>query len=167
MTLRRAGIIMMTLIAVCAVCVEGALRTWPGTIKRQIGQPRALSRRVEPVTSPRAAIGGPANGVYCAAPWDNGIAVHDLGFIPAGFNVSVTVESFSDNFNPVAAVLVPSIGQMAGNTIKTTTFYDDDSGGDGDPQVDFVAPQAGTYLLMVNDLTDTTPGCYRYQMLLR
>ena len=59
-----------------------------------------------------------------------------------------------------------SIGQAAGNTIKTTTFYDDDSGGEGDALVTFVAPQAGTYLLMVNDLTDATVGCYRYQIVI-
>ena len=97
---------------------------------------------------------------------DNGIAVHNLGFVPPGLKVSVTVESYSEGFNPVAAVLVASIGQAAGNTIKTATFYDDDSGGEGDALVAFVAPQAGTYLLMVNDLTDTTVGCYRYQVVI-
>jgi hypothetical protein len=82
-------------------------------------------------------------------------------------NVTITVESVSDDFNPAAAVVVPLLGQPAGNTIKTTTFYDDDSGGDRDPRVEFVAPQAGTYLLMVNDLTDVTAGCYRYQVVVR
>lgn len=166
MTLQRAGLVVTTMLVVYGVGADGAQRGWPVTAKKQAAQFAAI-QRAEPITGPRAAIGGPANGLYCAAPWDNGIAVHDLGFIPAGFNVSVTVEGFSDNLNPVAAVLVPSIGQPAGNTIKTTTFYNDDSGGDGDARVEFVAPQAGTYLLMVNDLTDATPGCYRYQMLLR
>ena len=60
--------------------------------------------------------------------------------------------------------LITGFGQPAGNTIKTTTFYDNDSGGDGDPRIEFVTPQAGTYLLMVNDLTDEALGCYRYQV---
>jgi len=62
---------------------------------------------------------------------------------------------------------VPSLGQAAGNAVKTTTFYDDDSGGDRDPRIEFVAPQAGTYLLLVNDLTDASLGCYRYQVVVR
>lgn len=54
--------------------------------------------------------------------------------------------------------MAPTIGQGAGNTIKTTTFYDDDSGGNRHPRVRFVAPQDGTYLLLVNDLTDAVIG---------
>ena len=68
---------------------------------------------------------------------------------------------------PPIAAIAPSIGHSAANTITTTTFYDDDSGGDSDPRVEFVAPQDGTYLLKVNDLTDATVGCYRYQVMLR
>jgi hypothetical protein len=162
---RKTGIVAVAMFVACST-VEGGQQTWPGIGKKQV-RPQGATSRVGPVVGPRAAIGGGANGVYCTAPWDNGIALHDLGFIPAGRNVSVTVEGVSDNFNPVAAVLVPSIGQVAGNAIKTTTFYDDDSGGDSDPRVDFVAPQAGTYLLMVNDLTDAAVGCYRYQVVVR
>lgn len=166
MTFRTAGIAVLALVAY-TISVEGGQRTWPGVSKKQVWQPQRVTNRAEPVVRPRAEIGGGANGLYCTAQWDNGISVHELGFIPAGLNVSVTVESYSENFNPVAAVLVSSIGQVAGNTIKTTTFYDDDSGGDRDPRVEFVAPQAGTYLLMVNDLTDATVGCYRYQVIVR
>lgn len=165
MQFRTAGIVLFALVAY-SITVEGGQRQLPGSGKKQVWHSQRVTNRAEPIVRPRASIGGGSNGVYCSEQWDNGIAVHDLGFVPAGRNVSVTVESYSEGFNPVAAVLVASIGQAAGNTIKTTTFYDDDSGGEGDALVSFVAPQAGTYLLMVNDLTDTTVGCYRYQVVI-
>jgi hypothetical protein len=120
---------------------------------------------VRPLTvRPRASIGGAANGIYCPDMVDDAIGVHDLGWVPAGLNVTVTVESFVDNaFDPVAAVLVASLGEKAANNIKTTTFYDNDSGGDKDASISFVAPQQGTYLLLVSDFSGKTPGCYRYQ----
>ncbi|MGH9255490.1 MAG: hypothetical protein ACRD3C_13095 [Vicinamibacterales bacterium] len=164
---RTVGIAILAVFVACVVGVEGVQRSWLGLGKKQTLRPTRATSTVGPVVGPRASIGGGANGVYCTAPWTNGIAVHDLGFMPAGFNITVTVESFSENFNPVAAVVVPALGQLAGNTIKTTTFYDDDSGGDQDPRLEFVAPQDGTYLLMVNDLTDGAVGCYRYQVMAR
>lgn len=166
MTFRKSPIMVIALVVACVAGAEAGQRR-PAVGKKQVIRPQGATGRVEPIVRPRAEIGGGANGIYCTAQWDNGITVHDLGFIPAGQNVSITVESYIDNFNPVAAVLVASIGQGAGNTIKTTTFYDDDSGGDRDPRIEFVAPQAGTYLLLVNDLTDATVGCYRYQMVIR
>jgi hypothetical protein len=149
------------------VGVAGAQRGWAVRGKAGILRSSRATNRVGPAANTSASVGGGANGMYCTSPWTNGIAVHDLGLIPAGFNVTVTVEGFSDNFNPAAAVVVSTIGQPAGNTIKTTTFYDDDSGGEGDPRVEFVSPQDGTYLLMVNDLTDGPVGCYRYQVVVR
>lgn len=167
MTYRTIGMAFVALFVTCAASVEGVQRAWLGLGKKQTIRPGAVTRVAEPVVRPRAEIGGGANGVYCTQPWTNGVTVHDLGFIPAGFSVTVTVESFSAELNPVAAVLVPSLGQPAGNTLKTTTFYDDDSGGDRDARIDFVAPQDGTYILMVNDVTDGAVGCYRYQAHIR
>jgi len=115
---------------------------------------------------PQASIGPDANGLYCTSPMENGVGIHDLGGIPAGVHVVVTVESYSDGFDPVAAVVVPQIGQKASNTIKLTNFYDNDSGGEGDSRIDFVAPQEGNYILVVGDLTDANVGCYRYQVLI-
>lgn len=164
MTVYTRGLAFLGICALCATVVEGQQAGWSPR-KKQISRPTSTPGRVGAVSRPRAEIGGAANGLYCTAPWTNGVAVHDLGYIPTGFNVSVTVESFSPEFNPAAAVLVASLGQPAANTIKTTTFYDDDSGGDRDPRITFVAPQDGTYLLMVNDVTDGVTGCYRYQVM--
>jgi hypothetical protein len=119
------------------------------------------------VSGPQASIGGAANGVYCTPPTDNGVGIHHLGGIPAGLSVTVTVESYSDGFNPAAAVVVAMVGEKAANSVKVATFYDNDSGGEGDSKIAFVAPQTGDYILLVGDYTDTTAGCYRYEVGLR
>jgi len=96
---------------------------------------------------------------------EGAVGVHDLGWVPAGVNVEVNVESYTINaaFDPVASVVVATLGVPGGNNIKTTTFYDNDSGGNKDAKVTFVAPQAGTYILLVTDNSGTSGGCYRYQ----
>ena len=147
----------------CAVFVastDAGQHRWKG--------PARASVRAEPIRpvaiGPRASIGGGSAGVYCPDMTEAAVGVHDLGWIPAGMNLAVTVESYSDNgFDPVAGVIVPSLGSPAGNTLKTATFYDNDSGGDRDARVSFTTPQAGTYLLVVTDYAGKTPGCYRYQ----
>lgn len=127
--------------------------------------PAKASGRAEPIrptaTNP---VSRSANGVYCPDMSDDAAGVHDLGWLPSGFNVAITVESYSENaFDPVAAVIVASVGQKAGNAVKVTTFYDNDSAGDKDAKVSFVTPQAGTYLLLVTDFPGQSGGCYRYQ----
>ena len=127
--------------------------------------PGKASSRAEPIrptaTSP---VGRSANGVYCPDMSDDAVGVHDLGWLPSGLNVAITVESYSENaFDPVAAVIVASVGQKAGNAVKVTTFYDNDSAGDKDAKVSFVTAQAGTYLLLVTDFPAQSGGCYRYQ----
>ena len=145
--------------------IEAAQRGWILPLKASAGStPGARSKTL--IARPQAAIGGDANGVYCVHPSDNGVGIHDIGALPAGLHVVVTVESYSDGFNPVAAVVVPTLGEKAANTIKVATFYDNDSGGESDAKIDFVTPQAGNYVLFVGDFTDATTGCYRYQLLI-
>jgi len=127
--------------------------------------PARAASRVEPIrptaTNP---VSRSANGIYCPDMTDDAVGVHDLGWLPSGFNVAITVESYTENaFDPVAAVIVASVGQKAGNEVKVTTFYDNDSAGDKDAKVSFVTPQAGTYLLLVSDFPGQSGGCYRYQ----
>lgn len=147
-----------------ACCVPAALAqqphrkplpstTAPGSLRPSLIQPRAVA--------------GPAAGVYCPDMTEGAFGVHDLGWIPAGLNVEVNVESFSDGFDPVATVFVATMGTPGANTVKMTTFYDNDSGGGKDAKVTFVAPQAGTYVLLVADISGDKPGCYRYQAAVR
>ena len=149
--------IVATVLAVmCCVALTADQRGWVLSTK---SAGAAVSR-------PQASIGGPANGVYCTSLGENGVSVQDLGGLPAGLHVQITVQSVTTNngFNPVAAVVVARLGTAAANTIQTSTFYDDDSGGGQDPRLDFVTPFGGIYLLLVNDQSDTVAGCYRYQV---
>jgi hypothetical protein len=119
------------------------------------------------VARPQAQIVNSANGMYCTPAIENGVDIHDIGGLSAGLHVTVTVQSFSDGFDPAAAVIGAMVGQKAGNTVKTATFYDNDSGGNKDAMIDFVTPQTGNYLLVVGDYTDVTTGCYRYEVVIR
>jgi hypothetical protein len=139
-------------------------------VRARLGSPTEIVGRCATgavIVRPQAEIGGQANGIYCTPPTTNGVGVHDLGGLPSGLNVTVTVEALSDAFDPAAAVLLPMVGEGAGNNVKTTTFYDNDSGGEKDAKIAFVTPQSGNYILVVNDYTDATAGCYRYEVILR
>ena len=156
----KITIATLAVIACCAA-VEADQRGWVMPMKTSGFASLAITR-------PQASIGGPSNGLYCTSPTENGVTVSDLGSLPAGLHVQITIQSLTttNGFNPVAAVVVARMGAKAGNTIQTSTFYDDDSGGVQDPRLDFVTPFGGNYLLLVNDNTDATIGCYRYQMVI-
>ena len=132
------------------------------------GSHSSLVPRSRPTSaSLRAQVGTNANGIYCTPLTENGVGIHHLGSVPAGLHIIVTIESFSEDFDPVAAVIVSKVGEKAGNNVRVATFYDNDSGGEGDPRVDFVTPQEGDYLLLVGDYTDAAVGCYRYEVSIR
>lgn len=160
--LTTAAALLVCLMLVAAG-MEAAQRGWVLPLKASgsIGPaPRLGFLRA----SPRATVGSDANGVYCTSPSDNGVGIHDIGAIPNGLHVVITVESYSDGFDPVAAVVAPTLGQKASNNVHITTFYDNNSGGGSDSKIDFVTPQAGNYILLVGDYPDTVVGCYRYQV---
>ena len=120
---------------------------------------------IRPITVRPQAIGLGSNGIYCPDMSDGAVGVHDLGWIPAGLNVTATVEnSTMTAFDPAAAVIVATVGEVAGNAVKTTTFYDNDSAGEKNARITFVTPVQGTYLLLVTDFPGKLPGCYRYQV---
>lgn len=119
------------------------------------------------VARPQASIVGPANGLYCTPATDNGVGVHDLGGLAAGLRVTVTVDSYNSGFDPVAAVVGATMGLGAGDTIRTVTFYDNDSGGEKDSRIEFVTPHSGNYFLLVGDYPDAVTGCYRYEVVIR
>jgi hypothetical protein len=160
----KSGITAGAIIGLVVLFAAGmeAQRNWVMKLKSSSWARATQTRYL--VTRPRATVGGEANGIYCTSPVENGVGVHDLGGIPTGMRVVVTVESYSDGFDPVAAVVVPTIGSKASNNVRLTNFYDNDSGGDGDARIEFVTPQGGVYILLVNDFTDEEVGCYRYQV---
>ena len=85
------------------------------------------------------------------------------------FVLSHFVESYTTDpaFDPVASVVVASLGVPGGGNVKTANFYDNDSGGNKDAKITLVTPQAGTYILLVTHNSGKTGGCYRYQASIR
>jgi len=165
MTGRAAALGFALALALFAAGIEASQRGWVLAMKAPAE--RTNPGRADSIAiGPQASIGGDAGGIYCVTPVENGVRTHDLGGLPAGIRVVVTVEGFTQGFDPVAAVSVVSLGEKAANNVKVTNFYDNDSGGEGDARIDFVTPQAGIYLLHVGDFTDATAGCYRYHVLL-
>lgn len=165
---RSARIMRLTLLTASVVVTVGgslhAQRAWQGRAK-PVARPSSISSGLVRPIRPHAEISGPADGIHCTAATDNGVGVHNLGFIPSGVPLAITVESFSSqDFDPVAAVVVATLGENGGNNVRTTTYYDDNAGGDKDPRIELVTPVGGTYLLLVNDLRDAVVGCYRYQV---
>lgn len=123
-----------------------------------------------PVTSiPQALSGAASSGLYCPDMADHAVGVHELGWLPTGVSITVIVSrsSASTELDPVAALVVVSMGSTAGNTIKPTTYYDNDSGGEKDAKLDIVTTQEGTYMLLVGDNSGSAGGCYRYQVSVR
>ena len=162
---------MQKIVAVLTLTL-GVLALASGTATAQ--HPQTPSRKssnqvapVRPITGPQAAISGPASGIYCPDMADKAVGLHDLGWLPAGRAVTVVVEAISGAFDPVATVMVVSLGVPSGGAAKATTFYDNDSGGDKDPQIAFTTPQDGTYLLLVGENSGSGGGCYRYQVSVR
>jgi len=157
---RRTTTVTFGVALLIGVTIQAAQHGWVVSLKPSERQGAAIVR-------PQAEIGGLANGIYCTPLTINGVGVHDIGGLPSGVSVTVTVKGLTEGFDPVAAVVVPMLGEPAGNNIRTATYYDNDSGGDRDAKITFVTPQSGNYILFVNDYTDKTTGCYRYEVSLR
>ena len=163
MNTKHIGVIVTLGCVLLGASIQAGQHLWKSPAK-----PSGQSEAIRPVTVRPQSIGGGSNGIYCPDMTEDAVGVHDLGWLPAGRNVTVLVESnVSNGFDPVAAVVVATLGEKAGNTVKTNTFYDNDSGGDKNARVSFVTPQNGTYLLLVTDYPGKSPGCYRYQVDIR
>lgn len=159
MKIAHIGVIVMLACGLGVATAVAAQHDWT---------PARTADALRPTLIQPHAVLGPATGVYCPDMSEGAFGVHDLGWVPAGLNVEVNVESYSRNdFDPVAGVVVATMGVPGANAIKTTTFYDNDSGGGKDVRITFVTPQAGTYVLFVTDNSGKTSGCYRYQASIR
>ena len=147
---------------VLAASTEGRQHHWTQSTNRA-----GEAEPARPITISPRAIFGASNGIYCPDMSENAVGMHDLGWLPAGINVQVTVAvsgPATSTFDPVAAVVVAGVGATAGGTVKTTTFYDNDSGGGKDPKITLVTPQKGTYFLLIGENSGSGGGCYRYQV---
>lgn len=91
-----------------------------------------------------------------------GANTHHLGYVPAGTRIVVT---FVSDFDPVAAVTIMQMGSGAPNGARASYLYDDDSGGNLEPELRFNPEHSGTAVLHVSKYSQSegSGGCYFYK----
>jgi hypothetical protein len=128
--------------------------------QKKVKEPVSIT---EPAPQPVPASdlpGGARTGFYCLPTGGRSGGVHDLGFIFEGQRVIIRIDRDRSGFDPIAIVRGSDFDSGGGGFFR----YDDDSGGDMDPLIDFVAPFNGTYVLHVREFGGDDFGCYRYRV---
>ena len=108
------------------------------------------------------AISGLASSARnCVGP--SGANVHALGWVPAASRVVIT---FTSDFDPVASTTLMQMGQDAPDGRARASFvFDDDGGGNLEPELRFTTEYAGTVVLHVSKFSaDRAAGCYFYKV---
>ncbi len=119
-------------------------------------------------SAPSAAVSGPmaiaglaSSGRQCIGP--SGANVHSIGWVPSNSRVTVT---FSSDFDPVAAITNMQMGLEAPDGRARSSFvYDDDGGGNLEPELRFTTSFSGTLVLHVSKFSESrVAGCYFYKV---
>jgi hypothetical protein len=108
------------------------------------------------------AISGTASSARnCIGP--SGANVHALGWVPSNSRVVIT---FTSDFDPVASTTLMQLGQDAPDSRARASFvYDDDSGGNLEPELRFTTAYSGTLVLHVSKFSaEREAGCYFYKV---
>ncbi len=101
---------------------------------------------------------GPRTGQYYLPSGYFAVGTHDLGVFIAGQTVTLEVESTTSGMDLIAVMDEPDV------TVNRGRFFaDDESGGDHDPALRFVAPVTGNYTLRIRDLNQRS-GFYGYRV---
>lgn len=136
------------------------------TAAAQSGKPSKVVPRVftDDTQGVMALSGLASSARHCVGP--TGSNVHDIGWVPASSQVTVT---FSSDFDPVAAISVMQLGQDAPDRVARASFVsDDDSGGNLEPELRFTTSFPGTVVLHVSKLVPAREaGCYFYKVEVR
>jgi hypothetical protein len=125
------------------------------------GKPAKVFPRSGDRSSALAISGTASSARNCVG--DAGANVHALGFVPANSRVVIT---FTSDFDPVASTTLLQLGQDAPDTRARASFvYDDDSGGNLEPELRFTTGYSGTLVLHVSKYSaDSEAGCYFYKV---
>ena len=100
--------------------------------------------------------GRPSTLIGCAG--GNFYNAHALGFAPARTRIRVDILS-GDGIDPVATAAILQMGALAPDNSRMSFVYDDDSGGNLDPRLDFTTEFDGNLVLSVGSF-DGSFGCY-------
>ena len=108
------------------------------------------------------AISGMASSARnCIGP--SGANVHGIGWVPANSRIVIT---FTSDFDPVASTTLMQMGQDAPDSRARASFvYDDDTGGNLEPELRFTTSYSGTLVLHVSKFSaEREAGCYFYKV---
>jgi hypothetical protein len=83
---------------------------------------------------------------------------HPLGFTTARTRVKVDIIS-GDGIDPMASLVVLQMGPNAPDTVRAQYVFDDDSGGNLDPRIEFTTNYDGNLILSVGSFSGSF-GCY-------
>jgi hypothetical protein len=122
--------------------------------------PKQLAPSAE-VSGPMAISGLASSGRQCVGP--SGANVHSIGWAPSNSRVTIT---FTSDFDPVASVTNMQMGLDAPDGRARSSFvYDDDSGGNLEPELRFTTSFSGTLVLHVSKFSESrAAGCYFYKV---
>jgi hypothetical protein len=124
-------------------------------------KPRKVLPRQGDRNSALAISGSASSARNCIGP--AGANVHAIGWVPANTRVLIT---FTSDFDPVAATTLLQMGLDAPNAEARASFvFDDDTGGNLEPELRFTTQYSGTLVLHVSKFSpDSEAGCYFYKV---
>jgi hypothetical protein len=110
---------------------------------------------------PFAIAGLASSGRQCIGP--SGANIHSIGWVPGNSRVTVT---FSSDFDPVASITIMQMGLEAPDgRARSNYVFDDDSGGNLEPELRFTTSFSGTLVLHVSKFSESRDaGCYFYKV---
>lgn len=128
------------------------------TAAAQAKPPKQIGR--DGVNSTTGISGLASSAKHCIA--STGTKTHDLGAMPSGTRITIT---FLSDFDPVAGVTILQMGIDAPDgRARASYVYDDDTGGNLEPEIRFTTSHSGTAVLHVGKYSSTSSaGCYYYK----
>jgi hypothetical protein len=100
---------------------------------------------------------------HCLGSTSTSTGIHQIGAVPNGSQVTVT---FVSDFDPVASVVFAQQGSLAPDGgARFSYMFDDDSGGNLEPEIRAVATFDGMAVLYVSRFAGGNEGgCYFYKV---
>lgn len=143
-----------------ALFIAAAMATTLSAAQQPAAKPAKQAARPA-VVEPAAISGLASSGRHCIGP--SGANIHAIGFVPSNSRVAIT---FSSDFDPVASATIMQMGLDAPDgRARSSYWFDDDGGGNLEPELRFTTSYSGTVVLHVSKFSaERSAGCYFYKV---
>ena len=143
-----------------ALFIAAAMATTLSAAQQPAAKPAKQTARPAAI-EPTAISGLASSGRHCIGP--SGANIHAIGFVPANSRVAIT---FSSDFDPVASATIMQMGLDAPDgRARSSYWFDDDGGGNLEPELRFTTAYSGTVVLHVSKFSaERSAGCYFYKV---